>query len=142
MSQFALDIDTLVPHKRPMRLIDEVLDVSGDTANTAATVTSEWPTFAEGAVHALVLVELVAQTAAVVGGYKALTSPSDNNVRKGMMVGIKRAEFKVDTLPLATRLTTRATTRALLENFKEIQGLVMIDEEIVGEVSLQGVQVE
>ena len=136
-----LDIDALVPHRRPMRLIDEVLEVSGDTAITMASVTAEWPTFADGAVQALVVIELVAQTAAVVGGYKAITDPNGDHVRKGMLVGIKRADFQLSALPLDTRITTSATTRPLLENFKEIRGFSKIGDQIIGEIVLQGVQV-
>ena len=135
-----LDIDTLVPHRRPLRLIDEILSVDGHSATTAATVTQDWPSFAAGAVSALLMIELVAQTAAVIGGYKALTSPSPTTVRTGMLVGIKQADFGVGALPAGTRLVTRATTHALLENFKEIKGIVEIDDRIVCEMTLQGVQ--
>jgi predicted hotdog family 3-hydroxylacyl-ACP dehydratase len=135
-----LDIDALVPHRRPMRLIDEILAIEDDAATTAAVVTRDWPTFAAGAAHALLMIELVAQTAAVVGGYKALTTPSGRPARKGMLVGIKRAAFQVDRLPRGTRLVTWAETRTMLENFKEINGIVKIDDRIVGQVSLQGVQ--
>jgi len=138
MRQF--DIDALVPHRRPLRLIDEILAVDGDTATTAAVVTPDWPTFSSGAAHPLVMIELVAQTAAVIGGYKALTSPSPIHVRTGMLVGIKQAVFGVDDLPGGTRLVIQATTQAILENFKEISGIVKIDDTIVGEMTLQGVQ--
>ena len=134
------DIDTLVPHRRPLRLIDEVLTVDGDTAETAAVVTPEWPTFAAGAADALVMIELVAQTAAVIGGYKALTGSSSGSPRKGMLVGIKQADFMVDSLPRGTRIVTQATTRPLLENFKQIHGIVTIDKQVVGKMILQGVQ--
>ena len=135
-----LDIDALVPHRRPLRLIDEVLSVDGDTATTAAIVTEGWPTFASGAAHPLVMIELVAQTAAVIGGYKAFTSPHPTRVRTGMLVGIRQAAFDVDVLPRGTRLVIQATTQALLENFKEIDGFVKIEDRIVGKMTLQGVQ--
>ena len=135
-----IDIDTLVPHRRPLRLIDEVLAISGNSATTAATVTPAWPTFTQGAAHALVLIELVAQTAAVIGGYKAITAPSDGRVKKGMLVGIKQAAFMMDAIPLNTRITTSATTQVLLENFKEMTGVAKIGDKIIGEMTLQAVQ--
>ena len=136
-----LDIDTLVPQRRPMRLIDEIIAITGQTATTVATVAPTWPTVANGAAHVVVLIELVAQTAAAIGGYKALMDPTDGRAKKGMLVGIKRAEFKIDRLPLNARITTCATTRALLENFKEIKGYAKIDDQVIGEVNLHGVQV-
>jgi len=135
-----IDIDTLVPHRRPLRLIDEIISISGNSATTAATVSPVWPTFANGAAHALVLIELVAQTAAVIGGYKAITDPSDGRVKKGMLVGIKQAAFMMDAIPLNARITTSATTHVLLENFKEITGVAKIGDKIIGEMALQGVQ--
>jgi predicted hotdog family 3-hydroxylacyl-ACP dehydratase len=135
-----LDIDTLVPQRRPLRLIDEIIAISGQTATTVATVTPTWPTVASGAVHVVVLIELVAQTAAAIGGYKAMMDPADGRARKGMLVGIKHAVFAIDTIPLHTRITTWAETRVLLENFKEITGVVKIGDQIIGEMTLQGVQ--
>ena len=135
-----IEIDTLVPHRRPLRLIDDVIAVSGDSATTASRVTPAWPTYSDGAVRALVLVELVAQTAAVVGGYKARTHPSGPCPHKGMLVGIKQADFALDTIPRDARIVTCATTRSLLENFREISGFAKIGDRIIGEMILQGVQ--
>ena len=135
-----LDIDTLVPHRRPMRLVDEILAVDEHSATTAAVVTPDWPSFSDGSVSALLTIELVAQTAAVIGGYKALTAPSPTKARTGMLVAIKQADFRVGVLPTGTRLVTRATTHPVLENFKEIKGVVEIDDRIVCEMTLQGVQ--
>jgi predicted hotdog family 3-hydroxylacyl-ACP dehydratase len=86
------------------------------------------------------MIELVAQTAAVIGGYKALTGSSSGSPRKGMLVGIKQADFMVASLPRGTRIVTQATTRPLLENFKQINGIVTIDKQVVGKMILQGVQ--
>ena len=135
-----IDIDTLVPHRRPLRLIDEIIAISGESATTAATVIPAWPTFRNGSAHALVLIELVAQTAAAIGGYKAMTDPADGQVKSGMLVAIKHANFAVDTLPLGTRITTWAETHVLLENFKEMIGVAKIGDQIIGEMTLQGVQ--
>jgi predicted hotdog family 3-hydroxylacyl-ACP dehydratase len=137
-----LDIDTLVPQRRPMRLIDEIIAITGQTATTAATVAPTWPTVTGRAAHVVVLIELVAQTAAAIGGYKAMMDPGDGHTKKGMLVGIKQAAFAIDTIPLHTRIITWAETRVLLENFKEITGVVKIGDHIIGEMTLQGVQSE
>jgi predicted hotdog family 3-hydroxylacyl-ACP dehydratase len=137
-----LDIDALVPHRRPLRLIDEIVTVSQESAETAAVVSKDWPTVTAGAAHVLVLIELVAQTAAVIGGYQALMNPDGARPHKGMLVGIKQAVFTAETLPVGTRIVTRASTRPLMENFKQIDGVALIDDRVVGEMALQGVQME
>ena len=135
-----LDIDTLVPQRRPMRLIDEIIAITGQTATTVATVAPTWPTVANGAAHVVVLIELVAQTAAAIGGYKAMIDPAAGYAKKGMLVAIKQATFAIDTIPLDTQITTWAETHVLLENFKEIKGVVKIGNRIIAEMTLQGVQ--
>ena len=135
-----LDIDSLVPHRRPLRLIDEILSVGDACAETLAVVTPDWPAFSQGAADVLVLIELVAQTAAVIGGYQAVTNPARAHPHKGMLVGIKQAAFAAEKLPVGTRIVTRATTRPLMENFKQIDGVCRIGDRIVGEMALQGVQ--
>lgn len=137
-----LDIDALVPHRRPLRLIDEIVAVSQESAETAAVVSEDWPTVTAGAAHVLVLIELVAQTAAVIGGYQALMNPNGARPHKGMLVGIKQAVFAAERLPVGTRIVTRASTRPLMENFKQIDGVALIDDRVVGEMALQGVQME
>jgi predicted hotdog family 3-hydroxylacyl-ACP dehydratase len=135
-----LDIDTLVPHRLPMRLIDEILSVCEEFAETAAVVTPDWPTVVNGAAHVVVLIELVAQTAAVIGGLQSAASCPSGPSHKGLLVGIRQADFTTDDLPVGTRIITRATTRPLLDNFKEITGVARVDGRIVGEMALQGVQ--
>ena len=71
-----------------------------------------------------------------------MMDPTDGRAKKGMLVGIKQATFAIDTIPLHTRITTWAETRVLLENFKEITGVVKIGDRIIGEMTLQGVQSE
>ena len=40
-----LDIDELIPHRRPLELIDEILEVDEDSAVTGWMVTERWPLF-------------------------------------------------------------------------------------------------
>jgi predicted hotdog family 3-hydroxylacyl-ACP dehydratase len=131
-----VDIDELVPHRRPLRLIDEILGVDEDSAVSAAVISRQWPLLADGAANPIVLIELVAQTAAAMGGLKEKKGASGN---RGLIVGIKSANFFIDEIPLHSRIITRSTTRLLLENFKEITGVVQIDDTVVAEITLQGV---
>jgi len=139
MNFIDVDIDELVPHRRPLRLIDEVLEVDEDYAVTAAVITPQWPMLADGAANPIVLIELVAQTAAALGGLKEKKKNKGGPAAKGLLVGIKSATFFLDQIPLNSRVVTRATTRLMLENFKEITGVVKIDDAVIAEISLQSV---
>jgi len=139
MNLIDVDIDRLVPHRRPLRLIDEILEVGEASAVSAAVITPQWPLLADGAANPIVLIELVAQTSAALGGYRKKEKNDDAPIGGGLIVAIKSAAFFIDHIPLDTRIVTRATTRLLLENFKEITGVAKIDDTVVAEISLQSV---
>ena len=139
MNVIDVDIDELVPHRRPLRLIDEVLDMDEDSAVSAAVVTPQWPMLENGSANPIVLIELVAQTSAALGGYKKKKKNHHAPIGGGLIVAIKSAAFFIDQIPLYSRVVTRATTRLLIENFKEITGVVKMDDTVIAEVSLQSV---
>jgi len=139
MTPIEVDIDDLIPHRRPMRLIDEILKVDEDSATTGACAQPTWPLLKNGAANPIVLIEVVAQTAAVLGGLKARKENERASVGRGLLVAIKSAEFFIDAIPLESRIITRATSRLLLENLKEISGTARIGETVVAEITLQSV---
>jgi predicted hotdog family 3-hydroxylacyl-ACP dehydratase len=142
MNSISVNIDALIPHRRPLRLIDEILEVDEDSAVTAATVAEQWPLFANGAVNPIVLIELVAQTALAHWGYTQIKKSADAVVRKGFLVGVQHADFFIDEILVHTRITTRSTTRVVFDNFREISGVARIGEDIIGEIRLQSVKSE
>lgn len=139
MNTSDMDIDDLVPHRRPLRLIDEIVSVDEDSAVTAAVMSRQWPLLKNGAANPIVLIELVAQTAAALGGLKQNNKNKSATGNRGLIVGIKSAVFYIDEIPLHSRIITRSTTRLLLENFKEITGVAKIGESVVAEITLQSV---
>ena len=69
MNRSDISIEDLLPHRDRMLLIDEILEVNHNMAVTSATVTERWPFFNGSGVAALVLIEVVAQTAGVNNGW-------------------------------------------------------------------------
>ena len=59
-----MDIEKLIPHRDRMKLINEVLDIDNDKVITSTRVSDKWPLYQEGFVDPIVLIEIVAQTAA------------------------------------------------------------------------------
>ena len=139
MNLIDVNIDELVPHRRPLRLIDEILEMDEDYAVTAAMITPQWPLLADGAANPIVLIELVAQTAAVLGGYKKKKKSGGAPIGGGLIVAIKSATFFIDQIPLHSRIVTRSTTRFLIDNFKEITGVAKIGETVAAQITLQSV---
>lgn len=139
MNPIDVDIDNLIPHRRPLRLIDEILGVDEDSAVSAAMITPQWPLLENGSANPIVLIELVAQTAAALGGYKKKKNNDATSIGSGLIVAIKSATLFIDQIPLHSRIVTRSTTRYLIDNFKEITGVAKIGETVVAEITLQSV---
>jgi predicted hotdog family 3-hydroxylacyl-ACP dehydratase len=143
MNTINLEINKLIPHRRPLRLIDEILEVDEDSAVTVSMVTQQWPLCANSSVVSpIVLIELVAQTALAHRGYTQIKKSAAAVIRKGFLVGVKHANFFIDKIPLHTRIITRSTTRVLFDNFREISGVARIGADIIGEITLQSLQSE
>ena len=132
-----LSVEDLIPHRDRMKLLGAVLDADGNSATTECRIAEDWPLRQDGGVNALVLIEVVAQTAAVSIAWKEYLDTGAVGGGKGWLVGIKAADFVAETLPLDGRLTTRAEVRFSLDQYSEIQGVCRVGGEVVGEVTLQ-----
>jgi hypothetical protein len=55
----------------------------------------------------------------------------------GWLVGIKKAHFHIDTIPLNTCITIRSENRLVVENYKEIAATAHIGKLLIGDIILQ-----
>jgi predicted hotdog family 3-hydroxylacyl-ACP dehydratase len=130
-----MDIEALIPHRDRMRLIGEALAVDDDRAVASSIVTEDWPLYHDGAVDALVTIELVAQTAALLEGWKRQQSKRGGT--KGWLVGIKGADFRLPRIPLSAALITEVRRDYALEGYAVFEGTVSLGTEEVAVVSIQ-----
>jgi len=142
MNAATMAVEDFLPHRGRMKLVDEVIEVDEVRAVTRSKVTEQWPFFDGRAVSPLVLIELVAQTAGICNCWNGIRIQGNKFVKKGFLVGIKHSRFFVDAIPLDARITTSIENQFELENFREIAGAALIDSKLVGEVTLQLVQVD
>jgi predicted hotdog family 3-hydroxylacyl-ACP dehydratase len=63
-----IDIESLIPHRGKIKIISGILEIKETTAIGIATVNPNWPLYNEDSVNSLVLIEAIAQTAAIVDG--------------------------------------------------------------------------
>jgi predicted hotdog family 3-hydroxylacyl-ACP dehydratase len=135
-----LDIETMIPHRGRMRLIEKVVAVDDQRALTAATTSEDWPLYRDGAVDVLVTIELVAQTAAVLEGWKRLQTGCGGTT--GWLVGIKSADFCLPRLSVPALLFTEVIRSYALEGYAVFGGTVRMDERIVATLSIQAFRPE
>jgi predicted hotdog family 3-hydroxylacyl-ACP dehydratase len=133
-------VESLIPHRNRMRLVDEIVAVDEKKAVTVATVTENWPMVEAGSANCLVLVELVAQTAGVCLGWRERQKKGGDLEGTGWIVGVKEAVFHCSELPLNSRITTESRRVFQMEFYTEIEGTTRMGDEILAEIKLQVVQ--
>jgi predicted hotdog family 3-hydroxylacyl-ACP dehydratase len=133
----AIEIQSLVPHRGPMLLISEIVSLDARSASTRSVVADHWPLVGRQGANAMVLVELVAQTAAVNNGWDRLQREGPAASRLGWIVGIKSARFQLDVVPLGTIVLVESFNQLEYDDFRVIHGTAVIDGTVAAEVTLQ-----
>jgi 3-hydroxyacyl-[acyl-carrier-protein] dehydratase len=127
--------ERLIPHRPPMRLVDELLECRNRGGTVAATVTSAGPlTAADGRLEAVGLVEMMAQAYAAIYGYEDLRQ--GRPVKEGFLVGIRALRME-GTARAGDRLLVNLRTTAELDGFAVAEGEVLRGTEIIAAGTLK-----
>lgn len=128
--------EELIPHRRPMRLVDQLLEVTGKNASVVALVRHDSPLVdASGQLEMVAFAELIAQSYAALKGY--LDRMEDKPPRRGFLVGIKNLVCR-KTVRVGDSLRIEIRTLAELGDFAVAEGEVWAEEEQVacGEIKI------
>jgi len=136
MDPTPIDIETLLPHRGRMKLVEEIVALNVDHAVTRATVRPGWPLSDGQSVSAVILIELVAQTAGINNGWVRIRRFGPEVDRKGWIVGISGVDLYADRVAHGTPLTIRAENRFAYEGFREVAGTVEADGNLLAEAVL------
>ena len=129
--------DSILPHRAPMLLIDEILVLDDSCAVTRSVVTEKWPLCDGRNASPIVLIELVAQTAGIHNGFIREKLEGTATGTRGWIVGIRQARFLVDTLPVGAEIIIRVENQMEFEGFRDICGRVEINGRMAAEIALQ-----
>jgi len=129
--------DSLLPHRRPMLLVDEIVALDDDGAVTRAVVRPDWPLCDGQTASAIVLVELAAQTSGIHNGYIRGKVEGLSADKRGWIVGIRRAQWAVDRLPVGAEIVTRTENTMEFEGFRDVVARAEIEGRPVAEIALQ-----
>ncbi len=132
-----LTLEDLLPHRDKMLLLKEILEVDGTHALTLCRVEKSWPMAGEQGVHPLILVELAAQTAGVCNGWDRIQSKGLDSEKTGWLVGIKKAEFFIDSLSFGDTILCRAENTYNFTNLREVSCEQHLDNVLIGRTTLQ-----
>lgn len=113
-------LEALLPHRRPMLLLDRFVDGDGGEegwARAEARIDEQHPFFEAGrGLPSWALVEIFAQTAALIGGLQARQDGVP--VPQGFLLGTRRLDCPVSHIPAGTVLVLEART-----SFRDSNGM-------------------
>ncbi len=137
IAQSDLTLEDLLPHRGDMMFVSEVIHVDRTHAQTVCRVNSRWPMADERGVPSLMLVELAAQTAGVCNGWDRIQTRGIDSDPSGWLVGIKKAEFFIDYLPIGGDIVSRAENIHNYENLREVSCEQHLNDTLIGRIVLQ-----
>jgi predicted hotdog family 3-hydroxylacyl-ACP dehydratase len=132
-----ITLEDLLPHRGDMMLIGEVLEVDRQHALTISHVDRFWPMADDKGVLSLVLVELAAQTAGVCNGWDRIQSKGLDSDKMGWLVGIKKADFLIDYLPIGGKILSLSENLYNFGNLREISCRQHMENTLIGSMTLQ-----
>ena len=138
MSSLSLPLaaEKLIPHRLPMRLVEQLLEIDGKNGLVAAQITAECPLVdVTGKLEDIALVELIAQGYATLKGY--LDHLEEKPVRQGFLVGIKKLNW-FGVILAGEQLLIKIRTLAELDNFAVAEGEIWRGDALVasGEIKV------
>ncbi len=132
-----MEIEDLIPHRKTMKLIDSIVDCRENYAETESLVKDTWPLVKDGFVNPIIAIELVAQTTGIYEGAKRFNEEGKKLGGRGWLVGIKKAEFFTDKIPVGTLLTIKSERGFSHESYGEVEGTVKDKDIMIAQVSIQ-----
>jgi predicted hotdog family 3-hydroxylacyl-ACP dehydratase len=133
-----IDIEALIPHREPIKVITEIIEVHENAGTATAVVNERWPLCDGRTVSSLVLIEAIAQTSAVVEGHKRMLA-GKSGVR-GWLVGIKSAEFHTERIAVNTPITVCVDSLYSFDNYGVIEGVVKSGDTVLVTAVLQAMR--
>ncbi len=131
------DIESLLPHREPMLLLESIEQIDGDKTISKTCVRQTWPLLYQGKVYSFIIVELIAQTAGAGRTLKNRMEEKYINRKQGWIVGIKSALFHCEEIKVGSVLSIETGVSIEYENYIEITGRVMHESELIGEAVIQ-----
>ena len=98
-------LEDFLPHRPPMLLIDEIVEVSNDHAICRAAIKPDCVFLQGGVVHASAMIEVMAQCCVVVASER---SAGGERPRLGFIVSCREVDFAVDSFAVGDELVVTA----------------------------------
>lgn len=97
-------IEQIIPHRAPMRFVEELMECTDTTATALTRFTAEHFAVANGQVIETALVECLAQTVAAALGHRMRASGQSGAAHHGMLAAV--SNFKIHARPPLNQTVT------------------------------------
>ena len=134
--ELPLDAEMLIPHRKPMRLIDRLNASDGKSGSASARFAADCPFVIDhnGTIERLALLELIAQTYAASKGYEDLVDGIDFS--QGYLVGISNAVCYSDAYA-GQDLLIKVESEGAFDKFHLAAGEVWHDDTLLLKATLK-----
>jgi radical SAM protein with 4Fe4S-binding SPASM domain len=136
IAHLPIAVERLIPQKPPMRVIDNLIKIGERTAEFNVTISNDMLFVREdGTLEESVYLEMVAQAAAALTGFKNLGV--NGKVVDGLLLGAKKFDI-LGKAHIGERLTISIFKYARFGDFAIIRGQVSLNEDIIaqGEIKI------
>jgi predicted hotdog family 3-hydroxylacyl-ACP dehydratase len=131
--------ETLIPHRRRMKLLDRVVNPGPKGLEAETTVAQSWPLARGGSVSSLICIELVAQAVSALATWRR---GEGSTPRPGLLVGIKDAEFFTGSLLFGIIVNIHVEELYHLGNYAVFMGRVTSGPDLICTTTLQVMEPE
>jgi predicted hotdog family 3-hydroxylacyl-ACP dehydratase len=129
------DAEGLIPHRKPMRLVDRLVRCCETEARVEADIAADNLLLdGEGRLDGAALLEFMAQACAAARGYRDLSA--DSPVKKGFLVGARRLHV-LATARVGDRLQIDVVTVGALDGFSIVDGEIRRDGTLIATGTLK-----
>ena len=131
--------EELMPHSDRMRVIDELVTVSEDFAETSVTIKQDSPFLrADGTLEECVFIEMIAQSIAARSGFDLNEDKLKN--QKGYLLGIKKMKFE-GFAKAGDSLRVKVSKSGQYGDFSIIEGQVFKGDQVLAYGEIKVVQI-
>lgn len=136
-----LKVEELLPHKKPMLLIDRVEEIIEDQSIVTKVFLNEDMIFFKGhfdgypILPGVIMIEMMYQSCGILDRFSSDSGLRDSKPRIGKAVGIKNATFIKEAKPNDT-LTIKVKKQNTILNFKNFYAEIFVEEKLICKADL------
>jgi predicted hotdog family 3-hydroxylacyl-ACP dehydratase len=129
-----------LPHQPPMRLLDDIVEVTDNRAVCRATIRPDCVFAVDGRVHPAAMIEYVAQACAVYAG--VVSARDGGGPRLGLIMACREVDFLVDGFAVGDELTIAAQKVFAGSQMAAFTGTVRRGDQVCATIQLSVIDAE